>query len=307
MQMKEICEKTGLTDRAVRLYIENGLLSPTVESNYAGRRSIRFSEEDAAILSAIASLRKAEFSLSDIWEMQTNPDRIPAIVDAHCQNLRESVKAKQRTLQKLEELDPTVTLQYTDIADLLCETITPESIPKEDSLMRLKDLQTLIRRRIPSVIGFALLLIGVILFLPITFKAAFAEPKILVGGLGYRLEYTFTDEALVQHLPLFLLVLSLLAGAILLFLHILHGKRLYLLITGILCVLFIAGAFLLPEAVRENLYLYEFLLCRYSFLMPLLPGNLAVEESFVTSLKYIAPIGTLLCCTAGWFSQKTEN
>jgi hypothetical protein len=41
--------------------------------------------------------------------------------------------------------------------------------------------------------------------------------------------------------------------------------------------------------------------------MPLLPGNLAVEESFVTSLKYIAPIGALLCCTAGWFSQKTEN
>lgn len=307
MQMKEICEKTGLTDRAVRLYIENGLLSPTVESNYAGRRSIRFSEEDAEILSAIAALRKADFSLSDIRQMQTDPDRIPAIVNAHCQNLRESVEAKQRTLRKLEELNPAASLQYTDIADLLSETITPEPIPKEDSSMRLKDLQPLIRCRIPSVIGFALLLIGVVLLLPMTLKAAFAEPLILVGGIGYRLKFTFTGEAFVQHLLLFLLPLYLLAGAILLFLHILHGKRRYLLITGILCVLFIAGAILLPQAVRENLYLYEFLLCRYSFLMPLLPGNMAVSETFTTSLKYIAPIFTLLCCTAGWFSQKNED
>ena len=306
MQMKEICEKTGLTDRAIRLYIENGLLSPTVESNYAGRRSIRFSEEDAAILSAIASLRKAEFSLSDIREMQTNPDRIPAIVDAHCQNLRESVKAKQRTLQKLEELDPTVTLQYTDIADLLCETITPESIPKEDSLMRLKDLQTLIRRRIPSVIGFALLLIGVVLLLPMTFKAAFADPLILVGG-GYQLPYKFTGEAFTQNLLLFLPPLYLLASAALLLMHILHGKRPFLLSAGILCVLCIAGLFLLPEELRQSLLRYEFLFCRHSILWSLLPGTSAFTDVVIQSLKYIAPIGTLLCCTAGWFSQKTEN
>ena len=83
MQMKEICEKTRLTDRAVRLYIENGLLSPAIESNYAGRRSIRFSEEDVEILTAIASLRKAEFSLSDILQMQSDPEQISAVIAEH--------------------------------------------------------------------------------------------------------------------------------------------------------------------------------------------------------------------------------
>ena len=306
MQMKEICEITGLTDRAVRLYIENGLLSPAVESNYAGRRSIRFTEEDAEILSAIAALRRAEFSLSAIREMQTDPARIPAIIAEHRQNLQESVDAKMRTLRCLEELDPTLPLQYTDVAALLSKTVAPESIPKEDSGMSLKDLHTLIRRRIPSVIGFALLLIGTVMFAPLAYKAAFADPLILVGG-GYRLHYSFSAEAFAQNWLLLLLPLLLLAGAVLLLVHILTGKRCVILTTGILCALCLVGMAILPETMRENLYLYEFLFCRYSFLMPLLPGNLAVEEAFTTSLKYIAPAGALICCVIGYFTHRGDQ
>ncbi len=306
MQMKEICEITGLTDRAVRLYIENGLLSPAIESNYAGRRSIRFTEEDVEILSSIAALRRAEFSLSDIREMQTDPARIPAIIEAHRQNLRESVETKMRTLQRLEDMDSAALLQYTDVAALLSETVAPESIPKEDSGMRLKDLHTLIRRRIPSVIGFALLLIGTVLFAPLPYKAAFADPLILVGG-GYKLNYAFTAEAFTQNWLLLLLPLLLVGGVILLFLHILSGKRGLILSAGILCVLCLFGMLLLPEAMRQELYFYEFLACRYSFLMPLLPGNMAVEEWFTTSLKYIPPIGALLCCVIGYLTHRREQ
>ncbi len=306
MQMKEICEKTGLTDRAVRLYIENGLLSPAVESNYAGRRSIRFTEEDVEILSAIAALRRAEFSLSAIREMQTDPARIPAIIAEHRQNLQESVDSKLRTLRRLEDLDPTVPLQYTDVANLLCETVAPESIPKEDSSMRLKDLHTLIRRRVPSVIGFALLLIGTVLFAPLPFKAAFAEPLILVGG-GYELHYKISTEALLANWLLLLLPLFLIGGVILLFLHIFSGKRGLILSAGILCVLCLIGMVCLPETMRQELYFYEFLACRYSFLMPLLPGNMAVEEWFTTSLKYIPPIGALICCVIGYLTHRKEQ
>ena len=306
MQMKEICEKTGLTDRAVRLYIENGLLSPAMESNYAGRRSIRFSEEDAEILSAIAALRRAEFSLSAIREMQTDPARIPAIIAEHRQNLQESADAKLRTLRRLEEVDTAAPLQYTDIAALLSETVAPESIPKEDSGMRLKDLHTLIRRRIPSVIGFALLLIGTVLFAPLPSKATFADPLILVGG-GYKLNYAFTAEAFSANWLLLLLPLLLIGGVILLFLHIFSGKRGLLLSAGILCVLCLLGMICLPEAMRQELYLYEFLACRYSFLMPLLPGNMAVEEWFTTSLKYIPPLGALICCAIGCLTHRREQ
>ena len=47
MKIGEILEKTGLTDRAVRLYIEHGLVTPSVEKSYSGRKSIAFTEEDA--------------------------------------------------------------------------------------------------------------------------------------------------------------------------------------------------------------------------------------------------------------------
>ncbi len=309
MQMKEICERTGLTDRAVRLYIESGLLSPAIESNYAGRRTIRFTEQDADILAAIAALRQAEFSIADIREMQMQPDRIPAIVGEHRRNLQESADAKLRTLKRLEELDCTSSLQYTDVAAHLTQandSASIPSIPKEDSLMRLKDLQSLIRHRIPSVIGFALFLIGAIMLLPLTVKAAFAEPLILVGG-GYRLEYAFTGEAFMKNLLLFLMPVLLLLGAVLLFLHILHGKRPLVIAAGIVCVLTLLIMILLPEELRQNLYLYEFLRCRYSILWSVLPGTSAFTDAVITSLKLIAPIGSLICCAAGWFSQRKAD
>ena len=36
MKIKEVCEKTGLTDRAVRFYIENELIHPDYTENYTG-------------------------------------------------------------------------------------------------------------------------------------------------------------------------------------------------------------------------------------------------------------------------------
>ena len=63
MRMKDVLARTGLSERAVRLYIENGLLSPRQDSSYAGRKSITFSEEDVEALEVIATLRRAGFSL----------------------------------------------------------------------------------------------------------------------------------------------------------------------------------------------------------------------------------------------------
>ncbi len=70
MKMKEVLLQTGLTDRAVRLYIENGLLTPNNEKSYSGRNSYDFTEEDVAVLQQIALLRKAEFSPEQIKLLQ---------------------------------------------------------------------------------------------------------------------------------------------------------------------------------------------------------------------------------------------
>ncbi len=65
MKIREICEKTGLTERAVRLYLERGLLHPASERR-RGRTYHEYSEADLARLREIAALRGRGFSLEEI-------------------------------------------------------------------------------------------------------------------------------------------------------------------------------------------------------------------------------------------------
>lgn len=86
MKMKEICARTGLTERAVRLYIDKGLLSPiTTELN--GRVYTEFSESNVRTLETISALRAMRFSLSDIKSMLENPSAAADIARAHAKTL----------------------------------------------------------------------------------------------------------------------------------------------------------------------------------------------------------------------------
>ena len=66
LKIKEVIEKTGLTDRAVRLYIEHGLVTPENQKSYTGRNNYNFTQADIDCLEKIAMLRKADFSLEQI-------------------------------------------------------------------------------------------------------------------------------------------------------------------------------------------------------------------------------------------------
>lgn len=79
MKMREVCARTGLTDRTVRYWTEQGLLSP-VREEQNGRLYFRFTEEDVAALERIALLRQAGFSIGQIGDMQRDPAAIaPAV------------------------------------------------------------------------------------------------------------------------------------------------------------------------------------------------------------------------------------
>lgn len=93
MKIKEICQKTGLTDRTVRYYIEEGLISPFYTENYLGRKSFDFSEEDLEALKNIATLRAFGFSVEEIKEL----------AKADCDSARVVETVKRRTEEHLEE------------------------------------------------------------------------------------------------------------------------------------------------------------------------------------------------------------
>ena len=66
MKMKAVCEATGLTDRTVRYYIDENLISPLYTENYLGRKTFDFSDADIQQLKDIAVLRKFGFSIGEI-------------------------------------------------------------------------------------------------------------------------------------------------------------------------------------------------------------------------------------------------
>ncbi len=66
MKIKSVCELTGLTDRTIRYYIEEGLIYPLYTENYLGRRTYIFSEKDINDLKDIAILRKFGFTIDEI-------------------------------------------------------------------------------------------------------------------------------------------------------------------------------------------------------------------------------------------------
>lgn len=98
-KIKTVMEKTGLTEKAVRYYIDKGLLFPEKEI-HNGRKNYYFDDDQLQILRDICTLRYFDFSIQDIKIIFSDDSQ--AIQDV----LRSYVlilKEKQRLLSALDE------------------------------------------------------------------------------------------------------------------------------------------------------------------------------------------------------------
>lgn len=153
MKMKEVISITGLTDRAVRLYISNGLVSPSNEQSYSGRSNIDFSEDDVELLKKIALLRKADFSISQIKSIISGGDEAKiALADFVAQKTeeQETISAALHALESVEDAS----------LDSICEKLTAEfeqqSVPEEDMKASKAERTETRIFRIISIVGIAL-------------------------------------------------------------------------------------------------------------------------------------------------------
>lgn len=105
MKMKEVIEATGLTEKAVRLYIEHGLVKPTVDNNLHNR-SFEFSDENVKQLQTIAVLRNAGLSMADIRFLQEHPEEIPVYLEAHKRKMTENLRKAMKLEEAIEGLSP---------------------------------------------------------------------------------------------------------------------------------------------------------------------------------------------------------
>lgn len=96
MKMKEVCAQTGLTERAVRFYLEKGLLSPqSYRKN--GRTYFEFTDADISSLRQIAALRRYGFTVEEIGTMAEHGEQTEMLLKARIQALEaESADAAKR-------------------------------------------------------------------------------------------------------------------------------------------------------------------------------------------------------------------
>ncbi|MBR5562172.1 MAG: MerR family transcriptional regulator [Clostridia bacterium] len=132
MKMKDVIEKTGLTDRAVRLYIDEGLAVPNIEESYSGRKSIDFSESDVERLKNVALLRKAGFSIADIKSIVDDSSTAKNIVENFIEQTENNIAHETEIVEKLKGIsfDEDVTLET--ICNSLSETVEEKEVPSED-------------------------------------------------------------------------------------------------------------------------------------------------------------------------------
>lgn len=119
MKISAVCEQTGLTDRTVRYYTEEGLLSPSYTKNYLGRKTFDFSEDDVAMLKHIAVLRKYGFSIPEIKSILEDPGKSVEIIDVLRQKKQETIQSEQELLDVLLTLEKGKPYTVPELAEAL--------------------------------------------------------------------------------------------------------------------------------------------------------------------------------------------
>ena len=200
MKMKEVLAQTGLTDRAVRLYIDNGLIAPDIEENYIGRKNIEFSQTDIDRLKNIALLRKIGFSIPDIKEISQGGENTKSIIEAFIKQKQENIESDTLILEQIKNISLDSKITMESLCLQLSSAAENKQVPKED--LQLPKAE---KRRREDYIAIAI--IGIIAPLIIM------TTLILLRFVGHK-NLVFDFETIMMYIHLFsgwfiIIVLSL--------------------------------------------------------------------------------------------------
>ena len=232
MKIKQVCEATGLTDRAVRYYIEEGLLTPAFTENYLGRRAYDFSDADVAALNHIATLRKFGFTVEELRRILTNPAESVAILAEVRARKEETVRQESDNLAALTRLDEGRAYTVAELAVALNEPVKTAEVPKEDRWLTWKERLIVWLKATPIWVG---------LLLPVLLLAAMVVTAVL--------DFRFLHVKVYWRGILLTLTPTLVLGAVLVlgqFRRVRYGAKLALAVLALVWFLplgMICGAF----------------------------------------------------------------
>ena len=103
MRIKEAAALTGLTERAIRVYEDAGLISPaTVDKN--GRDFREYSDGDISRLRTVAALRRVRFSIEEIKTMLDDDMSVAPTLNTKRCEISKDAETMQTLSQRLREI-----------------------------------------------------------------------------------------------------------------------------------------------------------------------------------------------------------
>ena len=179
MKMKDVIQQTDLTDRAIRLYIENGLVSPSCSENYAGRKNIEFSAEDVEALKNVATLRKAGFSINEIKLLKEGSVPCRKTVEEFIEKTTDKIESDKAVVEKLEAVVSDENLTIETICESLNSATEEKEIPESDIKLSLAEKIEKYFFILVSVAGFLWLAVALTIqiFILVSSKMQFIVPE----------------------------------------------------------------------------------------------------------------------------------
>lgn len=135
MKIGAVSQATGLTDRTIRYYIEEGLLQPEFTKNYTGRKSFDFTQEHVTLLHQISVLRKYGFSITDIKTILEDPSQSSEITQELIEKKKQTIQTEQMLLDTLLQLDKQKDYTLPELADALDSPVLADvKVPKDSEI-----------------------------------------------------------------------------------------------------------------------------------------------------------------------------
>lgn len=154
MKIKSVCELTGLSDRTIRYYVEEKLISPSYTENYLGRKSFDFSKADVDTLNDIAVLRRFDFSVGEIRDIISDAENSESIIQSVKDRTELRVNDGRVLLEALSRIPADKAYTLASLAEQL-------SKPSSDLPLQTENIKISAKQTLISVIKSVLLFIAV--------------------------------------------------------------------------------------------------------------------------------------------------
>lgn len=164
MKIRYVCDTTGLSDRTIRYYIEQGLISPEYTENYLGRKTFNFTQENINELKNIAVLRKFGFTIEEIRDILLDFEKSKYIIQNVKNRTEKAIFDGQEELFALSQIDTEKNYTLAELANKLFHL--SHKAPVKNEIIERKAIKTILSK-------VKAILIFIVVWAPIAFSCFF--------------------------------------------------------------------------------------------------------------------------------------